>query len=586
MSTRVRNAMPVCQEVEKHMREQGQNPEAAGPEFHGLQQKWMDNGRYQAILRQNRTIAYEFDPKSGIQFVSPFISEFLAGNYDHRLLSQVMLEDGVLYPKDEERMIAFRDKMRDFQGSDSIEMRLKTAHGDYRWHRMAVCSYFDKDSGHTVIMGTITDTDEEMRLRERQRRLAEYDETTGIYNKFAFFQMVTRCIQEHADRTYQVVIFDIDRFKLVNDLFGISEGDRLLRFLGSQISSLVKDGEPYGRIRDDVFGMCLNRTDREITEVLKKLVRELEGYTLNCRLSLSAGICRLNPEEEIPVNILCDRAMLALKSVKGSAVEHFAFYRKSLGAEVKQEQELIRDMHRGISAGEFEVWFQPKNNLKDGSVVGAEALVRWRHPGKGLLLPGAFLPVFERNGLIAPLDEYVWEETARILREWLDAGYQPPPVSVNVSRIHLYDPQLVDRFVNLMKRYQLPPRLLEIELTESAYVEHPQLGELMERLQKEGVTFLMDDFGSGYSSLNMLRSIPVDILKLDLHFLGGHEEAAKIILESVILMAKRLRIPVIAEGVETREQAEFLIAAGCSTGQGFLYSKPIPAEEFEQRFLT
>lgn len=569
------------------MREQekGSKQETAGKKHYGPQQEWMDDGRYQAILRQNRTIAFEFNPQSGRQFVSPFISDFLAGKYDERLLSQVMLEDGVLHPKDMERMMVFRDKMRDFQGSESIQMRLKTVNGDFRWHRMAVCSYLDKESGSAVIMGTITDTDEEMRLRERQRHLAEFDEITGIYNKFAFFQSVTRCMQEQSGRTYQMVIFDIDRFKLVNDLFGVPEGDRLLRFLGSQVSSLVKEGEPYGRIRDDLFGMFLARTDMETTNVLKKLVRELEGYSLNCRLSLSAGICSVMPGQETPVNILCDRAMLALKRVKGSAVEHFAFYRDKLGTEVIQEQELIGDMHRGISNGQFEVWFQPKNDLKNGNVVGAEALVRWRHPRKGLLLPGAFLPVFERNGLIASLDEYVWEETARTLREWLDAGYQPFPVSVNVSRIHLYDPQLVDRFVNLMKRYQLPPRLFEIELTESAYVEHPHLGELMERLQQEGFTFLMDDFGSGYSSLNMLRSIPVDILKLDLHFLGGREEAAKIILESVILMAKRLSIPVIAEGVETREQADFLIEAGCGTGQGFLYSKPIPAEEFVRRFL-
>lgn len=544
-------------------------------------QTWMENGRYQAILRQNRTIAFEYDPLTGAQYVSPFISQFLSGNYDGRLLSQVMVEDGVLHPQDKEKMLLFRDMMQSLEGSESAFMRLKTIDGEYRWFRMAVSSYFDEQLDHTVLMGTITDSDEEVQLRERQRRLAEYDESTGIFHKTAFFRAAEEMARRHPQRRYAMVVLDIDRFKLVNDLFGMQEGDRLLGFLSRQIVSIVRPEEPYGRIRDDLFGMCLARSDREIMNALEHLTQALEQYPLAYRISISVGVCRF-PVEETPMNILCDRAMLALKTVKSSAVRWVAFYEAGLSVSVREEQELIDDMRRGMEEGQFEAWFQPKNDLRTGRIVGGEALVRWQHPHRGLLTPAAFLPVFERNGLITRLDENVWEQTARWLRRWVDLGLDPPPMSVNVSRIHLYDPHLAEKLRALLRRYGLAPRLLEIELTESAYVENPRLAELMNQLRGEGFTFLMDDFGSGYSSLNMLRSIPVDILKLDLHFLGGEEKAGQIITESVIQMARRLEIPVIAEGVETEEDAAFLRRAGCEIGQGYLYAKPMPAKEFEQ----
>ncbi|MEG1932441.1 MAG: EAL domain-containing protein, partial [Pygmaiobacter sp.] len=233
---------------------------------------------------------------------------------------------------------------------------------------------------------------------------------------------------------------------------------------------------------------------------------------------------------------------------------------------------------------QFILYFQPKYDLPTGAIIGAEALVRWQHPQKGLILPGAFIPVFENNGFITRLDGYVWERTCQVLQGWLAAGAHPLPVSVNISRVNFYDPTLCDRLVALVKQYELTPNLLELELTESAYTENPQqLIAVTKELQRNGFVILMDDFGSGYSSLNMLKDVPVDILKIDLGFLECNANAGRgcNILSSVVRMAKWLDIPVIAEGVETCEQVNFLRGIGCNSAQGYYYSKPVPQDVYD-----
>lgn len=551
------------------------------------EQSWLENGQYQAILQLTNTIAFEFDLQKGTHFVSPFISETLAGNYDERQLSQIMLEDGVLHPDDTPKMMAFRDRiLAGGGGNETILMRLKTRKGVFRWYRMSVCINFEVGRSTPMVVGTLTDADEEIQLREKQAKQAKYDDVTDIFNKMAFFAETKRLLHTYSEQSYSLILFDVDRFKMVNDLFGIREGDQLLRFIGKSAAACVKECEAYGRIRDDVFCLCVCRTDEEIVKLVEELWAAVCAFPLSFNLTFSAGIYPVE-NTGIPVSIMVDRASLALRTVKGNAVSSFAFYRPQMGQTLALEQKILGEMQNGIRNGEFHVYYQPKHRISDGRTIGSEALVRWFHPEKGLIPPAEFIGLFERNGLITRLDEYVWETVCQNLRSWLDRGLTPQPVSVNVSRIHLYDPNLCDKFIGLTEKYQIPTGLLEIELTESAYVENPRLGELMEALQEKGFTFSMDDFGSGYSSLNMLRSIPVDVLKLDLRFLDFTEEeqSGKIIMESIILMARRLKIPVIAEGVETAGQADFLQNVGCTMAQGFYYSRPMPLEDYERLYL-
>ena len=249
------------------------------------------------------------------------------------------------------------------------------------------------------------------------------------------------------------------------------------------------------------------------------------------------------------------------------------------------EQVIVNNMNGSLERDEFIVYLQPKYNLNTEKVVGAEALVRWIHPQLGFVSPAKFVPIFEQNGFIYQLDKYVWEKTCQMLREDIDAGRPVMPVSINVSRVDFYSPNLVQVFEDLTAKYNLDPRLLELELTESAYVDNPQqIIEITSQLQAKGFVILMDDFGSGYSSLNMLKDLPVDILKIDLRFLsdsqGVENGRADNILNSVVRMAKRLDVPVIAEGVETQKQVDFLRTIGCEYAQGYFFAEPVPLDEY------
>ena len=253
--------------------------------------------------------------------------------------------------------------------------------------------------------------------------------------------------------------------------------------------------------------------------------------------------------------------------------------------QVLKEQKIINAMERAIENKEFAIYLQPKYNLQDESIIGAEALVRWNSRDNGFISPGDFIPVFENNGFVYDVDKFIWEETCRYLRKWLDEGRYVRPVSVNVSRIDLYEPKLVSHLVGLRSKYRLPPKYLELEITESAYTEDPeQIISMTKQLSDAGFTILMDDLGSGYSSLNMLKDIQIDVLKLDMGFLKSSDHSAKggNILSAIMQMAHGLKMQTIAEGVETREQVEFLKKIGCQCVQGFYFARPMTAAEFEK----
>ena len=252
---------------------------------------------------------------------------------------------------------------------------------------------------------------------------------------------------------------------------------------------------------------------------------------------------------------------------------------------LNKEHYIVKNMKEALESGQFIIYLQPKYDMRDCSIIGAEALARWMHPKDGLISPGDFIPLFERNGFILQLDEYIWELACKTLREWLDKGYQPVPLSVNVSRLHLYDTDFCDKLLALINKYDLPPELLELEITESAYTENPQtLYGIMDRLQEAGFLFSMDDFGSGYSSLNILKDIPVNLVKIDLNFLQQARRGIDVgrdILKGTIQLIHNIDLPVIAEGVESAEQAQFLLNAGCVHAQGYYYAKPMPIADFE-----
>ncbi|MCQ4635801.1 EAL domain-containing protein [Anaerovorax odorimutans] len=425
-----------------------------------------------------------------------------------------------------------------------------------------------------------------MILRNELKLARQYDSLTGIYNKETFYKKAESLIRRHPEQDYTIVCLDIDRFKLVNDLYGTREGDRLLQFVGNHLKvGTAEAGGVVGRLVADVFVGCYPNIGEQYAYVAERITQMFKSYPLPMELVAAIGFYQVE-DPALPASRMCDRAILALNSVKNNYLVNYAVYNESLRDNLMLEQEIVNDMDFALKNGEFKVYIQPKCDMDTGRIVGGEALVRWIHPEKGMVSPGDFVPIFEKNKFILKLDYFVWEEVCKVMRRWIDEGGRPIPISVNVSRINLYNDDLYEQIVSLVEKYQIDPKLFQLEITESAYSSNIEyLTEVVARLQAYGFTILMDDFGSGYSSLNMLKDISVDILKLDMRFLtgetNGHGKGGDI-MESVVRMAKWINLYVIAEGVETREQVEFLLSINCHYAQGYYYYRPMPMEEFKE----
>ena len=417
------------------------------------------------------------------------------------------------------------------------------------------------------------------------RYRADYDELTGIYNSATMFRETEAMLKKHPDNQYAIICMDVNHFKLVNDLKGWEKGDELLKHIAHVLTNKLPHDSIYARVRGDIFCMCVHFEQRsQLIRIVSELRADVEGYYDDIDVAPFFGICVVE-DITTPVNVMCDWADMALKSIKGNMVQFYAFYDDQLRDTMIYNKLIESEMYMALEQKQFFVMLQPKCDINTGKAIGAEALVRWQHPERGMIPPDSFIPVFEEDGFVLQLDEYVWEETCKAIRSWLDRGFEVVPVSVNVSRLHILDGELVEKLVNLVKKYSLPTGLLELELTESAFLGNvEELYEIMHRLKDAGFTLSMDDFGSGYSSLNMLKDAPFDVVKFDREFLNEtvNSNKGKTILDSMIDMVNWLNIKVLVEGVETEEQTRILLEAGCHIAQGYYYSRPISIEEFEE----
>lgn len=407
------------------------------------------------------------------------------------------------------------------------------------------------------------------------------DAATGLLGKEAFFDEAAAYLRHSGARDVSIVCFDVDHFKLFNDLHGLDCGDELLRYLGRALAlRFSPDGaQPLARLAADTFALCATgirpeRVERILVDISSECPNGIDAI-------VRAGVYRIE-DPASPVSIMCDRAVIALRTVKGSYFDRVALYDPGMREALVLEREVVAGIESALREDRIELFLQPKCNIRTGKIVGAEALARWRHPERGIVAPGEFIPLIERNGLVCSLDLRVWEKTAAWIRGLVDEGVQPVPVSVNVSRADIYLVDVAAELHALVERYGIEPSLIEVEITESAYSERPdRIVAAFDELAERGFTVLMDDFGSGYSSLNMLKDINVDVLKIDMRFLDRDDRRSKDIMESVIRMARWLDLPVIAEGVETREQVNFLLDVGCSYAQGYYYARPMEAAAFE-----
>lgn len=425
-----------------------------------------------------------------------------------------------------------------------------------------------------------------IRLRETAALVNQfqYDRLTGLYSKEFFYRKVRERLNENPEKEYVIVSSNIENFKLYNDTFGTKAGDQLLCESALALRRMVGEKGICGRYSADRF-LCLQEREQEVKD--RRSFFE-KAHTASSdkthQISIKWGIYEI-ADPSIPIEQMCDRALLAADSIKGQYNLHFAVYDDALRSKLLREQAITDAMEAALKEEQFIVYFQPKYSLNEECMVGAEALVRWIHPEWGFMSPGVFIPLFEKNGFIPHLDRYIWEQVCARLRDWKDKGYPLLPVSVNVSRADVYQINLVETLVEITQKYDINPAYLHLEITESAYAENPeQIISTVSRLRNLGFIIEMDDFGSGYSSLNMLNQMKMDILKLDMKFIQN--EMAKpvnhSILNYVISMSHGIGLSVVAEGVETREQLERLREIGCDYVQGYYFAKPMPYTEYEE----
>lgn len=418
-------------------------------------------------------------------------------------------------------------------------------------------------------------------------RFLEYDSLTGIYSQQKFYQLTREMLDSSSDEEFAFIHFDIDRFKMINALYGAAEGDRLICYVAYAIKMTMDEygKSTYGRINGDIFGICMAyKQIKDIYNILEQIKARVRKHVVNYYFETCAGIYLIQ-DREMEVDAIFDNASIAATQCKENYMIHEALFTKEMNDKVKHEQSVIDEMSKALDEGQFIVYFQPKYDLEGYNPGGAEALVRWRKPDGTIVSPGEFIPIFEKNGFITKLDFYVWEKVCQFIRQELDEGREPAPISVNVSRVNLYNPNFLESLIDLVEKYKIPPRYLHLELTESAFSDSAErIQDAVKYLHKAGFTILMDDFGSGYSSLNVLKDVDLDVLKIDMKFFskGGTQEKGAKIIEAVIKMAEALDMTVIAEGVEDKEQVEFLTKLGCDYIQGYYFAKTMPEEQYKK----
>ncbi len=391
-------------------------------------------------------------------------------------------------------------------------------------------------------------------------------------------------IKSNPDKKFAIIQFDVAKFKMIIADYGEKKADELLNFFVSTLKVICNKYQIYSRLSADVFMVITPYEDeKSLYDLVELLDSHLRGFD-GMQYRLVYGICYVG-DLTGGLRQYGDAAAMARQSIKNNVMQKVAFYQADLKRSISANKFIEDNMNQALANGEFVMYLQPKYNITDGKATGAEALVRWIIPGHGVVPPNDFVPVFEKNGFIIKMDQYIWEEACKLIRKWMDAGIKTFPISVNVSRRHLRDMKFIEVLDGLVEKYKIPKNLLEIEITET--VNEAGIVESMQTLKEHGFTLLMDDFGSGYSSLNTLKNTKFDVIKFDRMFLNnfiGSDRGQKIV-EYTIKMTTAIGLDMVAEGVETKEQADFLKVCGCNTAQGFYYAKPMPVEEFEKKYI-
>lgn len=443
---------------------------------------------------------------------------------------------------------------------------------------LGAVDFIPKPYNFKIVVGRINSV---IKLRESVLTLTavEHDELTGIYTRQAFFYHAKTLLKAKAEERFHLIVADIRDFKLINSSYGDKIGDEVLCYLAKTYTKMFRDGL-VSRYGSDQF-VCMTYGDWDLSlETMKKLTEEIAENAPIPNLMIKYGVYE-DVDTSLPISVICDRGFMAIRSIRDNYEHSIAYYTEEMNQKQMQDRALENRFESAISNKEFVAYFQPKYDVKIEKIVGAESLVRWINSDGSMVMPGDFIPLYERDGLIVRLDEYIFRHVCEFQRELMEKGQELLPISVNLSRASIHYIGVVDRYVEIVKETGIPFSCVPIELTETATLNNVKIRDFTERLVNAGFALHMDDFGSGYSSLITLSELPFNTLKIDKSLIDCiGQQKGRMVVQQAIILAHGLGMNVIAEGVETAEQVELLREMECDDIQGFYYSRPLPREEF------
>lgn len=542
---------------------------------------------HKMIMRQTNTFTAEYEFATAKTYIDPGYKQYVHHDFANIDIADPTTMIGLIYRPDLDAVVSFLNVSDVTESTQRyINVRILTDSNIYEWFRLALALHVDNGVKVRAIL-TFNNINSEMEAIKKLEIFSSIDRLTKIPNRNTFVEKTQAIIEDNPDTKFAVVRFDIEGFKIINQLFGTSEGDSILKFIAVKLQEIIepiKNGT-YCRLTSDLFAFSIPYDDEELlNRIVDTLIAAMKMYPLNFDVTLSFGIY-IAENSEYSVRHMLDRAGVAQKATKNNYKTHVSYFDEALREQEEIEITIVSEMKKALEKGEFKIYLQPKVDMRTSKIIGSEALVRWVHPEKGLISPRNFIPIFENNGFITELDYYIFNAVCQLISKWREDGLPVLPVSVNVSRADLYDPNLFPNIVKIVDKYNVPHDAIEFELTESSFIsDNHKLVELTYNLQKANFHVLMDDFGSGYSSLNALKDIQVDVLKIDINFLptSTTDERAGKILTSIVSMATDLDLKVVVEGVETRDQADFLISIGAYEAQGYYFFRPMPVDEYEK----
>ena len=489
----------------------------------------------------------------------------------------------------EEMEKEYRKWIQSIEENRKDSMKMETSiyqNGEKKYYEIVYKRTYDDKQNQVCDYFIFNDRTEDVVSLEHEKYRASHDILTGLLNKEQFYIETAKLIKENRDVKYCLVCSNIKDFKFVNELFGIEKGNEILKKQAEYMKNIIGEDSLAARLHADRFAICMPRIrfDEDlINEAITGIQEAFKNSSLH--MHIFVGVYDIHDVQE-RVSIMCDKANLASETIKNEYKSSVAYYTEHLLEKSIEERKIIGEFDRALDNEEFVMFLQPQVDVS-GKPFGSEALVRWQHPDKGLLAPGVFIDVLEKTGFVYRLDRYMWDKAVKQLAEWKKRGINDYHISVNISTKDFYLIDVYETFVGLVEKYDIDPKLLKLEITETALMsDFNKNMVIIKRLQKYGFDIEIDDFGSGYSSLNMLKDISADVLKIDMGFLRASENEVKgqDILESIIGLANKLGMRVITEGVEKKTQVDMLYDMGCKMFQGYYFSKPIPVDEFEKKY--